>query len=56
VLDRVAGATLDALPWIGRRSSLAAVSDDLPELAAGTGDLVKAIVDIDPGASPEVDR
>jgi threonine dehydrogenase-like Zn-dependent dehydrogenase len=56
VLDRVAGATLDALPWIGRRSSLAAVSDDLPELAAGTGDLVKAIVDIDPGTSPGVDR
>jgi threonine dehydrogenase-like Zn-dependent dehydrogenase len=56
VLDRVAGATLDALPWIGRRSSLAAVSDDLPELAAGTGDLVKAIVDIDPGTSPGMDR
>jgi hypothetical protein len=50
VLDRVAGATLDALPWIGRRSSLAAVSDDLPELAAATGDLIKAIVDIGPGA------
>jgi threonine dehydrogenase-like Zn-dependent dehydrogenase len=49
VLDRVAGATLDALPWIGRRSSLAAVSVDLPELAAGASDLVKAIVDIDPG-------
>ena len=56
VLDRVAGATLDALPWIGRRSSLAAVSDVLPELAAGTGDLVKAIVDIDPGTSQGVDR
>jgi threonine dehydrogenase-like Zn-dependent dehydrogenase len=52
VLDRVAGATLDALPWIGRRSSLAAVSDDLPELAAATGDLIKAIVDI----GPETDR
>jgi hypothetical protein len=56
VLDRVAGAALDALPWIGRRSSLAAVSDDLPELAVGTGDLVKAIVDIDPGTNPGVDR
>jgi len=56
VLDRVAGATLDALPWIGRRSSLAAVSDDLPELAAGTGNLVKTIVDIGGGADPEVDR
>jgi threonine dehydrogenase-like Zn-dependent dehydrogenase len=56
VLDRVAGATLDALPWIGRRSSLAAISDDLPEMAAGTGDLVKVIVDIDPGADPEVER
>ena len=56
VLDRVAGATLDALPWIGRRSSLATISHDLPELAAGTGDLVKAMVDIDAGADPEVER
>ena len=56
VLDRVADATLDALPWIGGRSSLAAISDDLPELAAGTGDLVKVIVDIDAGTDPEVER
>jgi threonine dehydrogenase-like Zn-dependent dehydrogenase len=60
VLDRVAGATLDALPWIGRRSSLAAISDDLPELAGGTGGPVKVIVDIDPDIEPdgglEVDR
>jgi threonine dehydrogenase-like Zn-dependent dehydrogenase len=56
VLDWVGDATLDALPWIGRRSSLAAISDDLPELAAGTGDLVKVLVDIDAGADPEVER
>jgi threonine dehydrogenase-like Zn-dependent dehydrogenase len=56
VLDRVAGGTFDALPWIGRRSSLAAISDDLPELATATGDLVKVIVDVDPDSGPGVHR
>ncbi|MEP7055228.1 MAG: zinc-binding alcohol dehydrogenase family protein [Actinomycetota bacterium] len=46
VLEGVTAGTLDALPWINRRSTLASIPGDLPEYAADSGSIVKAMLDL----------
>lgn len=46
VLGAVANGTLDATGWINHRTTLAGIVDDLPQLAANPGAVVKAVVEI----------
>jgi alcohol dehydrogenase len=48
VLQAVADGMLDAVGWVNHRSSLDRVVLDLPRLAADPGQVVKAVVDLDP--------
>ncbi|MBO3751038.1 alcohol dehydrogenase catalytic domain-containing protein [Streptosporangiaceae bacterium NEAU-GS5] len=48
VMTAVADGDLDAAGWVNHRTSLKAVVEDLPRLAAGRGQVVKAVVDIGP--------
>jgi 2-desacetyl-2-hydroxyethyl bacteriochlorophyllide A dehydrogenase len=46
VMAAVEDGTLDALGWVNHRTSLAAVVDDLPRLAAGAGGVVKTVIEL----------
>jgi 2-desacetyl-2-hydroxyethyl bacteriochlorophyllide A dehydrogenase len=50
VISAVQEGSLDALGWVNHRTTLAAVVDDLPRLARSPGDVVKAVVNLDPPA------
>ena len=53
VVAAVRDGSLDATGWVNHRSTLTSVVDDLPHLASSPGDVVKAVVDIDPiGGTP----
>ncbi|HEY6795314.1 MAG TPA: zinc-binding alcohol dehydrogenase family protein [Kineosporiaceae bacterium] len=46
VLAAVRGGLLDAVSWVNHRTSLAAVVQDLPRLAAEPGSVVKAVIEL----------
>jgi 2-desacetyl-2-hydroxyethyl bacteriochlorophyllide A dehydrogenase len=48
VIHAVQDGSLDVVGWVNHRTTLAAVADDLPRLAGGRGDVVKAVVDVGP--------
>ena len=48
VIRAVQDGSLDGLGWVNHRTTLAAVVDDLPQLASGPGDVVKAVVELNP--------
>jgi threonine dehydrogenase-like Zn-dependent dehydrogenase len=48
VIRAVQDGSLDALGWVNHRTTLAAVVDDLPRLAGSPGDVVKAVVELNP--------
>lgn len=50
VMGAVAEGGLDAVGWVNHRSTLKAVVQDLPRLAASPGQVVKAVVEIGPAA------
>jgi 2-desacetyl-2-hydroxyethyl bacteriochlorophyllide A dehydrogenase len=50
VICAVQDGSLDALSWVNHRTTLAGIVKDLPRLAESPGDVVKAVVDLDPPA------
>ena len=48
VIRAVQEGSLDALGWVNHRTTLAAIVEDLPRLADRPGDVVKAVVELDP--------
>jgi 2-desacetyl-2-hydroxyethyl bacteriochlorophyllide A dehydrogenase len=54
VIRAVQDGSLDALGWVNHRTTLAAVVDDLPRLAGSPGDVVKAVVELNPPAQGDM--
>jgi len=48
VIVAIGDGTLDALPWVNHRTTLPALVEELPRLAADPGPVVKAVVEIGP--------